>query len=158
MKKILTTCEAQFHQNMSGNFTADCSSGAVQGYGDCLGDAVGCTDVADATERMLNYEYGYTANQEEDEELEKRQLGNRGRPGRIQCRFHCYPSKSQLNCKCQDQVVYQFLIEIVCCMNVDLICELKTIKHSLVLLDDAKLKRASCSSFQQITPYIVTSN
>ena len=103
-QKILTTCEAQFHQNMSGNFTADCSSGAVQGYGNCLGDAVGCTDVADATERMLNYEYGNTADQEEDEEVEKRQLGHRhrgrphgrprGRPRRRRCRFYCYPSKS----------------------------------------------------------------
>ena len=92
MQEILTTCEAQFHQNMSGNFTADCSSGAVQGYGDCVGKAVMCTNVVDATEKMLNYEYGYTANQEEDAGLEKRQFRVRGR--RLRCRFYCYPSKS----------------------------------------------------------------
>ena len=85
MQEILRTCEAQFHQNMSGNFTADCSSGAVQGYGDCVGKAVMCTNVVDATEKMLNYEYGYTADQEEGAGLEKRQFG---------CRFYCYPSKS----------------------------------------------------------------
>ena len=90
MQEILRTCEAQFHQNMSGNFTADCSSGAVQGYGDCVGKAVMCTNVVDATEKMLNYEYGYTADQEEGAGLEKRQFGVPGLP----CRFHCYSSKS----------------------------------------------------------------
>ena len=70
---------------MSGNFTADCSSGVVQAYGDCLGEAVVCTDVADTTEKMLNYEYGYTADQREGQEVGKRQLD---------CRFICYPSKS----------------------------------------------------------------
>ena len=78
MQEILRTCEAQFHRQMSGNFTADCSSGAVQRYGDCVGKAVMCTNV-DAIEKMLNYGYGYTADQEEGAGLEKRQFGVRGR-------------------------------------------------------------------------------
>ena len=78
MQEILRACEAQFHRQMSGNFTADYSSGAVQRYGDCVGKAVMCTNV-DAIEKMLNYEYRYTADQEEGAGLEKRQFGVRGR-------------------------------------------------------------------------------
>lgn len=59
-REVQERCEAQFHQQTSGNFTVDCSSGIVQDYADCLGEATKCTDQAEAVtiQNMLNMSSG----------------------------------------------------------------------------------------------------
>lgn len=86
-REVQERCEAQFHQQTSGNFTVDCNSGIVQDYADCLGEATKCTDQAEAViiQNMLNYEFGYTASQDEEDGVNEKR--------RVSCRFYCYPSK-----------------------------------------------------------------
>ncbi len=82
--RVLEKCTMELDHVITDNYTADCSSGVVQQYIDCLHEVGDCIELMSTAQGTLAEAYGLDTN---IEVLAERERNTRG------CSYYCYPSK-----------------------------------------------------------------